>query len=243
MKNCCVLLSAYLMLLPWSAGAAPKTTSPAFPPTDPTPLSLPEKGPLPVDATVAGLPVTLRGGNVIVSAGNNDSLTHVDLERNALKPFMALLKAYPNARFVELSWFEPIFLDATGADVLYDRAKHTVTVDYSYGGGEDPVHEGKVVFTGVRESVFAGILQAHPNGVPQDDAYSSDIAEKHGNNAAGWGGFQFLYQPRYGGHVQVSSAKHRLRPRRHSTGAHQRGGAQYERSGLTTNVNSGTMAA
>lgn len=214
-KNVCILLSACLMLLPWAAGAAPQTRSPAFPPTDPVPLSLPEKGPLPVDATVAGLPVTLRGGVVIISAGDNDDLAHVDLQKDALTPFTAVLRAYPNARTVELSWFEPITLSATGADVLYDRVKHTVTVDFSYGGGMDPMTTGRVQFSHVREFVFAAILRAHPKGVSQDDAYSSSVSEKHDNNAAAWGGFQFLYQPHYGCRVLVVK-RHRHRHSRHA---------------------------
>ena len=202
LKRLLGLLPCLLLLA--RAEATPKT----FPPTGAT-LSLPEKGPLPVDAMVDGLPVTLRGSSVLVSAGNNDALKHVDLEKDALTPFVALLKAYPNARSFDLSWFEPVFMDATGTDVLYDRVKHTIIVDYSYGGGEDPQRTGRVVFIGVRESVFAGILKAHPKGVPQDDPYSSDIAEKRDNNAAGWGGFQFLYQSRYGCRVLAPKTRHK----------------------------------
>jgi hypothetical protein len=205
MKSYPILLSVCLLLLLCAVEAAPTT----FPPTGGT-VSLPEKGPLPVDATVAGLPVTLRGSSVIVSAGNNDALKHVDLETDALTPFTALLKAYPRARRVELSWYEPIFLDANGADVLYDRVKHTVTVDYSYGGGIDPQITGQVRFTHVREAVFAAILRAHPKGGPKEDPVSENLADAHDNNASAWGGFQFLYQRRYGCRVRVVKAKHRM---------------------------------
>ena len=203
MKNCCLFFAA-LLLLPCSAGTAPLP----YPPTASRRISLPEKGPLPVDATVAGLPVTLRGDTVNVSAGNNDKLSPRDLQKDALTPFTTLLRAYPNARTVELSWYAPIFLDADGADVLYNRVKHSVTVDYSTGGGIDPQHTVRVVFTGVKESVFAAILKAYPHGVPDNDPEMDKIAEMHPNAVGPWGGFQYLYQPRYGCHLLVPHAKH-----------------------------------
>ena len=209
MKNYPILLLTAFLLRPCTAEAPP------FPPTSPTRISLSEKGPLPVNATVAGLPVTLRGSAVIVSACNNDNLGPVDLKKNALAPFTALLRTYPHAHTVELSWFMPIFLDADSADVLYDRAKHTVTVDYSYGGGIDPQHTGKVVFTGVRESVFAAMLKAHPNGVPEHDTEMDKIADTIANNAYSWGGFKYLYLPRYGCRVSVVK-RHRHSHSRHA---------------------------
>lgn len=208
MRSFYILLMLPFLLLPAHTEAAPE-----FPPTGGT-ISLREKGPLPVDATVDGLPVTLRGGSVIVSAGNNNALKHVDLGQDALTPFTALLKAYPRARSFDLSWYEPVFLDADGADVLYDRKAHTVTVDYSYGGGIDPQITGRVRFTHVRESVFAALLRAHPKGGPKEDTVSDDLSYAHHNNAATWGGFQFLYQPRYGCPV-LAPVRHRHRHLRH----------------------------
>lgn len=211
------LLPLSLCLLPGcTTPAAPQTasppaSSPAFPPTDPKFLSLPEKGPLPVNATVAGLPVTLRGSSVIVSAGDNDDLAHVDLQKNALTPFTTLLHTYPQARTVELSWFEPILLDANGVDVLYDRVKHTVTVDWSDGGGMDPQFGGTVRFTHVREAVFAAILKAHSKGVPENAPASDKLIDDHDNNAGAWGGFQYLYQARYGCRFHVVQAEHELK--------------------------------
>ena len=59
MKHFFALLLAGLLLLPCAAKAAP-----SFPPSARRPISLP------VDATGADLPMTLRGGTVNVSAGN-----------------------------------------------------------------------------------------------------------------------------------------------------------------------------
>lgn len=213
MKNYSILLLAAFVLLPGAAGAAPP-----FPRTAKRKISLPEKGPLPVDATVAGLPVTLEGDTVNVSAGNNDKLEPVDLSKNALAPFTTLLRTYPHARSVELSWYEPLFLDANGADVLYDRARHTVTVDFNYGGGEEPQHTGRVRFTHVQESVFAAILKAHPNGVPENDREFDKFAATVPQNTGGvWGGFLYLYQPRYGCHLVVPHARRGHRHSRHGT--------------------------
>ena len=187
------LLLVCLFLLPTPpAGAVPKDAPPA------------------ATATVAGLPVTVRGSSVTVDAENNNDLTQVNLEKDALTPFIALLKAYPRARRIELSWYAPIFLDATGVDMLYDRRAHTVTVEYSDGGGEDPQYGGTMRFTHVRESVFAAILKAHPQGTPENDPVSDKIADAHGNNASDWGGFQFLYQPRYGCRFRVVKARHKI---------------------------------
>lgn len=199
MKSHSILLSVCLMLLPCAAEAAPK-----FPLTGAT-ISLPGKGPPPVDTKIAGLPVTLRGSSVIIDAEANDTLS-----QDALTPLAAVLKAYPGAHSVDLSWYDPIFLDATGADVLYDRVKHTVTVNYYYGGGEDPEYAGTVRFTHVRESVLAAILRAHPKGIPENDPASDKLADAHNNNAAAWGGFQFLYQRRYRCRSRVVKAKYRM---------------------------------
>ena len=169
-----------------------------------------------MDATVAGLPVTVRGDTVIVNAGNNDNLSPINLQKNALAPFTALLKAYPHTRSFTLSWYEPFMMDADSADVLYDRIRHTVTVNYSYGGGIDPQVTGKVVFTGVRESVFAAMLEARPHGVPQNDPETEKITANLTNHAGTWGGFQYLYQPRYGCRVSVPFA------RRHRHSQHTR---------------------
>lgn len=199
MKSFHVLLLAGLLLPVRFAGAAPKAASPAG------------------TVTVAGLPVRVRGGAVIIGAGTDDApaplyngdLAPVDLEKDSLTPFVAVLKAYPNARTVKLSWFELVTMSGTGADVLYDRVKHTVTVDFDYGGGENSMTSGRVQFTHVPESVFAAILQVHPNGVPQDDAASQQLSDTHKNNAASWGGFQYLYQPQYGCHLVVPKVRHR----------------------------------
>ena len=181
MKTRCVLLLAGLLLPAHFAGAAPKAASHT------------------VTTTIAGLPVTVQGDFVTVDAGNNDALS-----QNALRPFTALLKAYPHARRFSLSWYTPVLMSADGADILYDRRKHTVTLNYTWGGGDDPEHVGRVRFTRVREAVFAAILKVHPNGVPEKDAQSEKIADTHSNDASSWGGFQFLYLPRYGCHPHSS---------------------------------------
>ena len=190
-KNTRALLSACLLLLPCAAEAAPK------------PVAHTET------ATVAGLPVTVQGGNV--RAGKKDGWSPVDLGKDALTPFTALLRAYPNARTVEMSWNEESgAMGGTSADVLFNRVKHTLTVDYSYGGGMDSEYTGTVRFAPVRESVFAAILRAHPKGVPENDPVSDNLAGTHDNNAAAWGGFQYLYQARYGCRAHVLQAEHKL---------------------------------
>lgn len=176
MKSCPILLAVCLLLLPCAGGAAPKPV----PHTE--------------TATVAGLPVTVQNGNV--SAGKKDGWSPVDLDKDALTPFTALLQAYPNAHTVEMSWNEQgSTLDGTSTDVLFNRVKHTLTVYYSYGGGMNSMYTETVRFAPVRESVFAAILRAHPKGVSQNDT-------------AGWGGFQFLYQRRYGCHAFIPRGGH-----------------------------------
>lgn len=190
MKNVHALLFAALLLLPGAARAAPKPAAP-----DGT-------------ATVAGLRVKVRGSAVVVDAGNNDNRAPMNLQINALPPFTALLRAYPHARTVNLSWFEPFMMDAQTIAVLYDRTTHTVTVHYSCGGGIDPLQTGKAVFTGVRESVFAAMLQAHPNGVPDNDPEMDKIGDRLPRIAGPWGGFEYLYLPRYGCRLLVPKARH-----------------------------------
>ncbi len=139
----------------------------------------------------------------------------MNLERDSLTSFTALLRAYPHARTVKLSWYEPIMMDADSVDVLYDRVKHSVTVGYSCGGGIDPLLAGKVVFTGVGESVFAAMLKAHPNGVPEHDMEMDKITGTLSNLSGVWGGFQYLYLPRYGCRVLVPHSRHKRRHSRH----------------------------
>ncbi len=82
------------------------------------------------------------------------------------------LKAYPHAQRFRVSWSQLIFMNSTNTTVLYDRRRHSVLI-FSYGGGDVlGAYRDHVLFTHVREAVFAKIPAAHKNDSEDMGAWS-----------------------------------------------------------------------
>ena len=151
----------------------------------------------PPAATINGLPVIVKGNSVTLKASgtSDDDNDKPAFSGDAVTPFTALLKAYPHVRFIHIGWDDSLVINFEGKDVLYDRAKHTLTVSWYHGGQGDATFGAEVRFLSVQESVFAAILK---------------IAEAHPNNLTDWDGFQLLYQPRYGCRSHVVKPPHKI---------------------------------
>ena len=187
------LVFAFCLLAASTAAASPTAASPTA-----------------AVATINGLPVVVKNNSVSMKAS-----TSIDVDKSVsgfqgdpMALFTALLKAYPHVRFVSMSCEVSNPLSSGGTHVLYDRVKHTVTVA-SYGGFNDGGTYGdKVRFTSVREAVFAATVNAYPKGFSRNDSEYAKIADAHAGMDVDWGGFQLLYEPRYGCHSRVIRYNH-----------------------------------
>ena len=159
--------------------------------------------------TIDGAPVIVKNNSASVDVQTTFRDEKPAFMGNAVRPFLALLRAYPQVRFVNISWEDSNELGYNGAHVLYDRVKHTVTVASFDGFNDGNPFGGEVRFTSVRESVFQAILKAHPQLSPYRDPEAEEIAKAHGDNTD-WDGFEFLYQHRYGCRSRVIKARHAL---------------------------------
>lgn len=164
----------------------------------------------PPAATIKGLPVIVKANSVSL-----DASAYIDEKDNnpafsgdAVTPFTALLKAYPHVHFVHIGWEDSVVINSEGKDILYDRARHTLTVSWYYGGQGDATFGAEVRFRSVRESVFAAILNTHPKGFP--DSELEKITEAHPDYLTNWDGFQLLYQPRYGCRSRIVRPKRKI---------------------------------
>ncbi len=168
-----LLAGIALLLLPMAAAflfpprvitpmPEPHSVSPKIvyrlPPTEPNDLT--------------GVPIRTQGDSVSLRAD-----TGLDTPGLSLPCFIAALKTYSQARYIRASWSMLIFMNGTDTTVLYDRRKHSVAF-YSRGAGDLGSYQSHLLFTGVPESAFTKLADAHrEDSEERPSGFFNDLAD------------------------------------------------------------------
>jgi len=121
----------------------------------------------PAPSTLSRTPTRIEGDLVNLRASAS-----FDSPGVPLLVLIDALNAYPNAQRFRVSWSMLIFMNNMNTTILYDRRRHSLLV-FSYGGGDVlGSYRDHVLFTHVREAVFAKIPAAHKNDTEDMGAWS-----------------------------------------------------------------------
>ena len=112
-----------------------------------------------------------------LAPGGSPGDTNVVLPR-----LSAALKRSPKARFFRLNWNFDLFSFGSTSVILYDRLKHTLRFDYTYGhnAAGNPKDNGvsRLLFTGVTEAIISRAAKTHTKDIDSDDkAYILDLTQ------------------------------------------------------------------